>query len=310
MGKKTGLITLLFLFFFLNGFSQPVADFTADVTEGCESIIVNFTDLSTGATTWHWNFGNGNSSSSQNPTAIYNNGGSTDLVFDVTLIVSNGSISDTLVMEDFITVFALPTAYFQATTDTAGCTPLVVSFQDQSTPAESPIVTWEWTLGTGATSSVQHPTQTYVTPGYYTVLLKVTDDNGCISNYSINNYIYVSDIPEAGFTVNSTADCSAPLTVEFMDTSHTGTGQQIDYLWYFGDGDTSALQNPQHTYQNNGTYDVALVVSNEFGCTDSVMFEEYIQIVPINVSFSPSVNPGCPYIPVTFTVTTTNATEF
>ncbi|WP_460006997.1 PKD domain-containing protein [Methanogenium cariaci] len=86
---------------------------------------------------------------------------------------------------------------------------------------------------------------------------------------------------EANFTANITTG-TAPLTVQFTDTS---TGTPTSWSWNFGDGATSTDQNPTHTYQNAGTYDVTLTVSNAEG-TDSLTKHEYISVT----NMSPSVS--------------------
>jgi PKD repeat protein len=84
-----------------------IAFFTADQTDVCEGEFVNFTDYSSGnITTWDWSFPGGSPSSSslQNPTVTYNTSG----IYDVSLIISNGSDSQTLMQEDYITVATVP----------------------------------------------------------------------------------------------------------------------------------------------------------------------------------------------------------
>lgn len=76
------------------------ADFFADITEGAAPVEVFFTDLSENAISWAWDFGDGNTSTEQSPSHTYTMGG----IFTVSLVVSNGEMSDTLTVNDLITV--------------------------------------------------------------------------------------------------------------------------------------------------------------------------------------------------------------
>jgi PKD repeat protein len=101
--------------------AQLTADFSADVRQGCSPIVVNFRDLSTGSpTAWHWDFGNGGTSTLQNPSATFFAVGT----YSVTLTVTNnnGSSSNTVTKTAYITVLNEPTVNFSANT-TTGCTP-------------------------------------------------------------------------------------------------------------------------------------------------------------------------------------------
>ena len=100
---------------------QVIADFTTlSANTGCGSLVVEFQDLSTGSPdTWLWDFGNGNTSTLKNPTAVYANPG----IYDVTLIASNSLFSDSKVSNGLINVLENPIAEFIATTLVNGCVP-------------------------------------------------------------------------------------------------------------------------------------------------------------------------------------------
>src|SRR5688572_25544228 len=116
MLKRNILYTLFILI--ASSFSitaQVTANFSANVTSGCTPLVVQFTDLSTGSpTSWSWNFGNGNNSVNQNPSAIYTIPGQ----YTVTLTSSNSGSSDGETKVNFITVYAKPTAEFLIDNDT------------------------------------------------------------------------------------------------------------------------------------------------------------------------------------------------
>ncbi|HNQ29415.1 MAG TPA: SBBP repeat-containing protein, partial [Methanolinea sp.] len=132
----------------------------------------------------------------------------------------------------------MPVADFTAE-PTSGCpAPLLVQFTDLSTGIPT---SWYWEFGDGATSTLQHPTHTYTTPGTFNVTLTVT--NVCGSD-SLTKYEYISIcpiyVPVANFTAEPTSGCPAPLLVQFTDTSlHDPTS----WNWSFGDGSFSTLQH-------------------------------------------------------------------
>src|ERR1035437_7158253 len=123
-------------------YSQPVADFTSDKSAGCSPISVNFTDKSTGTvTSYSWVFGNGNTSTLQNPAASY----STPGTYTVTLTVSDG-IHTPSSKSATITVYQGPEPKFTAD-HVKGCTPLTVKFQDGSIAHDgTTISSWLWNL--------------------------------------------------------------------------------------------------------------------------------------------------------------------
>jgi len=138
----------------------PVADFSADVTSGAVSLTVNFTDHSTNAPTgWEWNFGDGNTSTDQDPTHTYTAVGT----YSVSLNATNVGGSNTITESAYITVAIAPVADFSADV-TSGAVPLTVNFTDHSTNAPTG---WEWNFGDGNTSTDQNPIHTYVSAECY-----------------------------------------------------------------------------------------------------------------------------------------------
>jgi PKD repeat protein len=106
----------------------PTADFTSEVNEGCEGIEIAFTNLSLNADSWHWDFGDGTTSSNENPSHVYNTSG----LYTVSLTAYNNCGDDTVIKIDYITIHAGPTADFEAAPRT-GESPLTVDFSDLST---------------------------------------------------------------------------------------------------------------------------------------------------------------------------------
>jgi gliding motility-associated-like protein len=181
-----------------------------------------------------------------------------------------------------------PVAQFTANTVT-GCSPVTVSFQDQSTGTPR---FWNWDLGNGQLSNVQNPVGVYTTPGTYTVTLVVSNADGT-HGITKTNYITVNPSPIGSFTSNITTGC-LPVDIQFTDQSTPQAGTIVSWRWNFGDGNTSTQQNPQHTYTATGFYTVSLVVTSSTGCTGSAGATNYIRIVPgVKAEFSNSTPVTC-----------------
>jgi len=148
----------------------PTAGFTGSPTTGTAPLTVDFTDQSSGATSWDWDFGDGGSSTAKNPSHTYTSDG----VYTVSLTATNACGNDTETKTNYINVdpCVAPVADFVGS-PTSGDYPLTVNFTDQSTGASS----WDWTFGDGGTSTAQNPSHTYTADGVYTVSLTAT--NAC-----------------------------------------------------------------------------------------------------------------------------------
>jgi gliding motility-associated-like protein len=255
-----------------NTFSQaPTADFSVNIVSGCAPIVVSFTDLSTNnPTAWNWDLGNGSLSMLKNPSTTYVNPG----VYTIRLTASNTNGSNSITKTGLITVHALPTANF-GTADTVGCLPLTSYFADSSSANSGSITKWEWNFGDGGTSLLQNPSHLYSNAGMYGIFLKVTNSFGCSATKIRPQYIKVGSNITASFTPTVPVFCAVPVSVGFTNNS-TGLGN-LSYQWRFGDGGTSTLPNPQHSYNANGNYTVTLVVRNDGGCIDSVTVPVAIQ---------------------------------
>ncbi|MBI1341460.1 MAG: PKD domain-containing protein [Terrimonas sp.] len=265
-----------------NAFGQvPSANFTASPTSGCSPLVVNFQDLSSNnPSSWVWNFGNGATSTAQNPTTTFFNPGT----YTISLTATNASGSNTLTRTAYITVYESPTVNFSVNQAT-GCFPLRAQFTDLSTAGSgNSITSWEWSFGDGAVSTQQNPSHNYNITGNYSVTLKVTNDKGCIKTVTKNQFIQVSQGVTASFLNTSPNVCRPPVDISFNNTT-TGPGT-ISYTWYFGDGGTSNLTNPNHIYNTPGNFNVSLVATSSQGCTDSLVKGNAVVIDTIITDFT------------------------
>ncbi|MFT5232524.1 MAG: PKD repeat protein/subtilisin family serine protease [Candidatus Krumholzibacteriia bacterium] len=234
----------------------PVVSFTPSsltfITAG-DNVI--FTDTTTGdPTSWVWDFGDGGSSAVQNPTYMFNTPG----LYHVKLKAFNTCGPDSLTINNLIVVGvpALPTAAFSFTPDT-GCTDLEVTFTDESTGSPTG---WAWDFGDGNNANVASPVHSYTTGGSFDVTLIVTNAGGA-DTLSIADAVVVTAGPAAAFSVSDSTGV-APLNVTFTDNS---TGTPTAWAWDFGDGGSSSVANPVHSFMTEDSFDVRLIVSNACG---------------------------------------------
>jgi beta propeller repeat protein len=246
----------------------PIAAFSASPISGKAPLTVAFTDTSTGTPKkWKWDFGDGTTSTKQNPTHKYSKAG----VYTIKLTVTNAAGSNTVTKSNYITVTAKPVAAFSAS-PTSGKSPLNVKFTDKSTGSPKK---WKWDLGDGTKSFLQNPTHKYTKAGKYTVTLAVTNAAG-INTVTKSNYITVtgtSQVPTADFW-GWPLSGKAPLKVTFTETS---TGSPTSWKWDFGDGKSSIEKSPTHTYSAAGTYTVKLTAINAAGSSTKTKWN-YIKV--------------------------------
>jgi len=231
------------------------AGFSASPSVGPAPLKVQFTDRSSGATSWKWDFGDGTTSTVTNPVHIYTSTGS----YTVTLTVTGQGETDTATSKILVTRGTASTgdavkAKFTAS-PTLGRAPLMVQFTDRSSGATS----WNWDFGDGTTSNAANPVHVYTASGTYRVTLTVSSEYGSASTTATIRVLGGSAIPDSSLNVQFTVTPMvgrAPQEVQFMDSSPGATS----WNWDFGDGTSSSNQNPLHLYTNAGTYRVTLRV--------------------------------------------------
>src|SRR5512140_680862 len=219
--------------------------FTYGPTFPSEGQTVQFTDASTGnPTSWQWDFGDGSTSTRQNPAHKYLTAG----FRKVSLVASDGTVS----RKSFKSITILPAStsasfVFSPTTPGPGQT---VQFAD-TTPGDP--TSWNWSFGDGSTSNVKNPSHVFLRASTYTVTLT---SSGSFGSKQANRTIVVGTM-----AVLSTSFTYAPAlptagqAVQFTDTS---SGSPPSWRWDFGDGTSSTSQNPVHKFSAGGSYNVTL----------------------------------------------------
>ncbi|MEZ4924511.1 MAG: PKD domain-containing protein, partial [Crocinitomicaceae bacterium] len=241
----------------------PIADYTALPDTACAGDAIAFLNNSTGATSYQWDFGDGNTSTVTSPSHTYTLTG--DITTQLVATTAFGC-TDTLTFD--IYVDSIPTANFLFD---IVCDIDTTHFTDQSIGG---VTNWEWDFGDGSpVSNAQNPTHFYGLAGNNNVILTVTNPAGCTN--TINQLVAVSLVPVADFTTNPTCLGS---TSQFTDIS---SGIPTTWIWDFGDGSPlDNNQNPTHIYAATGVYDVTMIAQAGNGCSDTTTLQITVTPVP------------------------------
>ena len=255
-------------------FDPPIVSFDIS-TNGCTSSPVIFTDNSQTSgraiIKYAWNFGDGTIDSIKNPIKNYATGNTFSVKYAI--ITDVGCLADTT---KNVTIAVPPTAKFGFATNIF-CTNSVVTIIDSSTiVAPSSIVKWYWDFGNGTkdTSTISNAFGVnYPDTGTYTITLFVESNSGCRSNL-YSKIVYINGKPKVGFTLPEV--CLNDAFAQFNDTSTIIDNSSLNYIWNFGDknstaaNNTSTIKSPKHSYTDTGVYNVQLTVTSKYFCTDSL----------------------------------------
>lgn len=268
--------------------AKPTVQFTASPLVGCYPLPVQFTDQSIAGsgtiTLWQWDFGDGFSSSQQNPTHIYNAAGN----YNVTLRIRNSNdCFTTLTKTSYVRISAGVLANFTAGMPSNCGAPANVTFQNLSSGTGA--LTYHWDFGDGDTSTAQHPTHTYNALGSYTVQLVVTNTSGCRDTIRSSTPVNIQTV-SASFEAPDTLCAGSPGIF-----TNTSSPTPLSVVWDFGDGTTSTDLNPSKTFSAPGTYIIKLV--SDFGpCKDSATQSITINPLPtVDFTTSDTLHCGRPY---------------
>ncbi|MBR8537541.1 PKD domain-containing protein [Carboxylicivirga sediminis] len=273
----------------VTAYRRPIPEYTVTPQElQMPESTVNINNLTTGSNLEYlWRFGDGNTSSAQQPgNYTYNASGE----YEIWLRADAEYCSDSL-MQRVLIHPNLPILDYGP--DSEGCPPLEVQFYNNSIDAH----TYFWDFGDGNVSSEKAPKHTYYTPGQYNVTLLIEGPGGIVESNDV--VIHVYDKPFANFEVRPTV-VKIPETVSFINKSEGA----INYLWDFGDGNTSTEHSIQYAYQDPGSYDVTLIAINDKGCKDSLTIRNAVTAkeagrIDFPNSFTPNPNGsnGGVYVP-------------
>jgi gliding motility-associated-like protein len=224
---------------------------------GCSPHTVAFINNSAGASSFEWNFGDGNTlSTTDNIDTVYHTF-TTPGTYNVTLMAIN-SCTDTIATRS-ITVYPKPVAAFISNSYTV-CIGQSIQLTNQSSAAN----TYAWNFGDGITSVLINPSHTYASPGLYTIRLVSFRNNpsGDVCVDTAYQQILVKDTLTGWFTMSDSVSSCAPLKVTFVNKVRPS----VTASWNFGDGNTAQGDSVVHTYTLPGIYYVDLIVKVPGGC--------------------------------------------
>ncbi|MFN8182168.1 MAG: PKD domain-containing protein [Bacteroidia bacterium] len=265
----------------------PVVQYAASALTGCDQLTVNFTNSTTGAVAYSWLFGDGGTSSANQPSHTYTAPGTYTVVQTAT---SDSGCTASRASLNMITVRATPQASFTASSQSI-CKDACISFTGQ---ASAPVNSWSWSFSGGqpAAASVQSPAQVcYPTTGDYAVTL-VVSDGFCSDTLTQPQFITVADcsqLPVADFRSSDTTICAGDC-IDFVSLSLNAT----NWNWTFQGANTatSTIESPTGIcYPNAGIYPVKLIVQNLSG-RDTLEVLNFITVhaLPATPGFSQAGN--------------------
>ncbi len=263
---------------------------------GCAPLVVNFSNTSTNATTYLWNFGDGSATTTATaPTHNYTTAGT----YTAYLVATNPNITgsctgstDTAFLIIKVKSDSVNNNFTIAKVDS--CNPYSISVNNLSTKFPNPFnanTTFTWSWGDGNTSTGQNPSNhIYTSTGIYTVTLTITDTAVCNTPLTSTKVVnFTNNVISASFTIPDSV--CPPYNHNFAPTT---VGATV-YNWKFGDGGTSTLPTPSHTYSVPGTYTISLIIGNPNSCNKLDSFKKVLHVRPtITNSFIAAKLDTCP----------------
>jgi len=254
------------------GNQVPTVTASATPTTGLAPLAVAFhataQDADGSIASYAWTFGDGGTSSQQNPSHTYQSAGTFNAA--VTVTDNQSATASSQVTVSVGTAANQPPVASVAASPRSGTAPLAVVFSGSGSDPDGTIASYSWTFGDGGTSTQQSPSHTYSVAGNFTATLTVRDNAGATGSASVG--IAVSSAgnqPPSASAQASPLSGAAPLLVAFTGGGTDADGTIVSWLWSFGDGGTATQQSPQHTYATAGNYTATLTVTDDGGATGS-----------------------------------------
>ena len=248
-----------------------------------------FIDQSSGnLTSWNWNFGDGQTSSLQNPSHAYSQPG----IYSACLSIQGADSTcfdltcDTIFV-GYISPCHAEFSYVQPA-------PLKVYFNNNSTGGND---IYMWNFGDGTYSAEVSPVHVFPSSGYYIVGLSIGDSTTSCFDFTSTMVNVWDSIGGGGCHAEFTYygdSLNSEFVIQFVDQSTAGTGYISSWYWQFGDGTTSTLQNPAHTYPSNGVFVASLTIHGvDSTCFDNTSDSVFVGTGPgCHAYFTYAINPA------------------
>jgi len=257
------------------GSVRAEADASPSVT-GCAPLTVNFTNTSSNATSYVWDFDDGTGTTTTvAPSHTFTSPG----VYDVMMVAINPNACkthDTVFLQITVSDDTIHADFDFVLLDTCTNPRVVITNTSAAMPGHTLAnATFRWFFGDGGTFNGQNPGTHNYAPGSYTITMVMEDTAACNSPDTVIKAVsVVQEFVNAGFLVPDTI-CVGDTAV-FVNTSSNGAA----YLWSFGDGTTASTQDAAYVFANPGTYTVRLVTTNPQSCNKADSAEHTITVSP------------------------------
>ncbi len=283
----------------------PDATFAHVVSMGCTPATVGFTKDMTGMASWTWNFGDGTpvNTTDANPVHVFTNTTSTAIVYRTVSLTVQSLAGCTDTKTSMVTVFPAIIANLTASDDTVCHGSELIFTADPG----ANIYKWDYGDGTPVVPGINASKHIFLNnsgdPVTRTVEVVTTSLYGCSDSTTID--IIVMPMPQVQFTATPSSQTyqAAGNNVTFADET-TPLSTYWTYSWDFGDGGSSTVKNPSHTYTGTGTYNVMLTVSNG-KCSGKVSHPVIVLPIPPVADFD-SIPSGCAPLSITLKNTSLN----
>ncbi|MEO8820487.1 MAG: PKD domain-containing protein, partial [Ginsengibacter sp.] len=227
---------------------------------------VIFSDKSLGADYWNWNFGDGNTSTTQNPVHDYTTPGK----YTVSLTVTNNASGCSETKTDTIQIIHEVADFTLTNSETCRNTPVTFNAVN-SIPGHISSYNWQFGDGVSFAGTLNAITHKYQKASAYNITLILKDVNGCLDSMTKPLAVQVNG-PTAIFKSAIPGTCLNN-SVNFIDSSFSDGNHAIQqWNWNWGDGKTENLNAApfNHIYSAPGIYSVSLIVTDTKGCTDTL----------------------------------------
>ncbi|MDX2002162.1 MAG: PKD domain-containing protein [Chitinophagales bacterium] len=287
--------------------SAPAASFSMPNMAPCAPTEVQFNDVSTARfssiASWLWTFGDSlnsiaDSSRLQNPSYTFIRAG--DYTVQLAIMDSNGCVSSTRKL----VAISKPTASYSMDT-LVSCAGFNVCFP---LAAIDSTYLYHWDFGDGTTADTANACHEYTLPGNYNMQLTVTDSSGC-KDTLLSTIAYQRVLNQPNFVADTTQSTCPPLAVNFTNLTSL-IDSATNWLWDFGDGQTSSLQHPFHIYTTAGSFTVSLIAYSSSGCVDTLLIPQYININGPSAYIATAPTSGCVPNTTCMSVVSNSATRF
>ncbi len=263
----------------------PTADFTYSPSKPKTEDVINFKDISKDddgeISSWSWDFGDGHTSKNPSPTHRYTENG--DYTVVLTVIDDDGS-SDSC--RKNISVKNTPPESDFTFTPSLPYSGELIKFEDESIDPDGELMKYSWNFGDGSGSDKRDPTHRYKKAGKYDVVLTVEDDDGATKTIS-KTIDVMNEKPIANFSVSDDT-VKTYENIEFFDNSSDPDGTISSWNWEFGDGHTSNVIDPIHSFSDDGFYNVKLVVEDKDGktseCNKTILVQNRAPKIDLSIS--------------------------